>query len=446
MRLPVCVLSFICGAAMAAAQTGAGRHVIVVSLDGFSAYALRDAAIPLPVLRRLMAEGGFADGLVPVNPTVTWPNHTTMVSGVGPAGHGVLYNGLPVRDGEGRPVRIEQWVDKKELVQARTVYDAAHEAGLTVAEVDWVAIYHAGSVDWPFAEIPSEEGTVEREMVAGGLATAEQIRGFSKQPITLRDELWMRAAVHIIEKHKPNLMLLHLLATDTVQHQYGARSLGTAAALILADRQLQRVLDAVERAGIRDRTTLLVVSDHGFKSYQHVVRPNALLREKGLLADRQGQVECDAWALSEGGTAMVYVTREAKREATLRALHDAFRGVAGIAAVIASPEYARYGYPAPTQGGRMADMVLVAAPGYAFDGSAAGEAVSDVAAGATPGNHGYLNADLDMTAILVAWGAGIRPGSHLGAVPNVNVAPTIARLLGLPFPGTEGTALQDLLR
>lgn len=432
----------------APAQTGGGdrnRHVVVISLDAFPAYALRDPNIPLPVLRKLISEGGFAEGLKPVNPTVTWPNHTSLITGVNAARHGVIYNGLPVR-AEGKPMRVEPWIDKNELVQARTVYDAAHDAGLTTAEVDWVAIHHAASVNWSFAEVPNADGTVEREMVDGGFVTGEEIRAFSKGPITLKDEIWTRAAVHIIEKHRPNLLLMHLLTTDSVQHQYGAKSLAANTALILADRQIQRVLDAIDRAGIRDQTTVLVVSDHGFKTYQHLIRPNALLRQRGLLRDRDGQIDCDAWVVAEGGTAMAYVTRESARETALKVLSGMVGTVPGIDKVILPSSFAEYGYPKVTNQGRMADLVLAAIPGYAFDANAKGETVVDVPAGSTPGNHGYLNSDSDTNAILVAWGAGIQPGSHVGLVPNVDVAPTIAQLLKLDFPGTQGSVLIDLLR
>src|SRR5581483_11435506 len=92
------------------------RHVIVISLDGFPAYALRDPNVPFPVLRRLMAGGASADALQPVNPTVTWPNHTAIISGVNVAAHGVIYNGLPARPGAGKALKVEPWIPKTELV------------------------------------------------------------------------------------------------------------------------------------------------------------------------------------------------------------------------------------------------------------------------------------------------------------------------------------------
>ena len=88
------------------------RHVIVVSLDGFPAYELHDPSLPVPVLHRLIAEGASAEAMIPINPTVTWPNHTAMVTGVNAAQHRVIYNGMPVRPGEGKALRILPWVPK----------------------------------------------------------------------------------------------------------------------------------------------------------------------------------------------------------------------------------------------------------------------------------------------------------------------------------------------
>jgi predicted AlkP superfamily pyrophosphatase or phosphodiesterase len=274
-------------------------------------------------------------------------------------------------------------------------------------------------------------------MLQSGAVTEEEIRGWSKTNNTLHDDVWMRAAVHIIEKHKPNLLLLHLLLTDSAQHNYGAGSLGANAALILADRQLQRILDAVNRAGIRESTTLFVVSDHGFKTYRHVVRPNVVLRQKGLLRTQQ---DCDGWVIPEGGTAMVYVTREERRAAVLAAMRQPLQGVARV---MEPAEYAKWGLPAPSPGGRMSDLMLVAEPGYAFEGAVQGDPVSDTPA--PSGAHGYLNSDPDMEAILVAWGAGIRSGARTGPKPNVDVAATIARLLGVELPGIAGRPLAEFL-
>jgi hypothetical protein len=166
------------GVYRAGAQPAKDRHVILISLDGLAAYALADQSVPLPTLRQLAKNGAIAVACQVVNPAVTWPNHTSMITGVTPAKHQVLFNGLPVRGQPGQPLRVEPWRDKAELVKAPTVYDAAHAAGLTTAEVDWVAIHNAQGITWAFPERPRLTDVVVKEMIARKTVTEAEITSF----------------------------------------------------------------------------------------------------------------------------------------------------------------------------------------------------------------------------------------------------------------------------
>lgn len=414
------------------------NYVVIVSVDGFAAYSLRDPAVAVLNLRRLVADGVAAEAMTPVNPTVTWPNHTSLVTGVMPARHSVLYNGQAQRTGEGKPLKVEPWIPKDELVASPTLYDLAHSARLTTAEVDWVAIHKPRTITWAFPEVPSTGGQIEREMIAAGLVTASEVAGFGKLPITYRDEIWTRAGEHLITRHKPNLLLFHLLTTDSLQHAHGARSLAGKAALELADAKLGRLIEATRRAGIFERTTFFVVSDHGFKTVRHQIQPNALFAANGL---------GDAlWSIPEGGTAMVYATRQQGKAEALARAQSLLKQVTGVARVLTPAEFAALGYPLPENNSRMADLVVAAADGYAFNATAAGDPVVPVAAGASPGTHGYLNTEADMAAIFVASGRGIRKGATLGTIRNIDVAPTAAKLLGLAFESVDGRVLTEILR
>lgn len=101
MRRALVVGAMAVAMAALAAEPQRDRHVVIVSLDGFPASALSNPDLPLPNLRKLAAEGAVAAAMRPVNPTVTWPNHTSIVTGVGPERHTVVYNGWAVRQGEG---------------------------------------------------------------------------------------------------------------------------------------------------------------------------------------------------------------------------------------------------------------------------------------------------------------------------------------------------------
>ncbi len=422
------IFSLVLAAALLPAQARRDRHVVMISIDGFPAYALKDPSIPVPNLRKLAAQGAFAEGMETVNPAVTWPNHTTMVTGVRPSRHGVLFNGLPVRSEGGIPVRVDPFADKTVLVQATTLYDIAHKAGLTTGEIDWVAILNAPTITYSFGEFPKADAQCVKELIAAKAVTEQEVTDFRKFNIVFRDEIWTRAGEHMIEAHKPNLLLFHLLATDSAQHQYGARSLGGNTALALADARVGRLLESLKKAGIADSTTVIVVSDHGFHTYNQTIRA----------ADRlPAELQNDVFVVPEGGTAMVYI-RAARRAELAAKVREVFATSGnGIASVIGPEDFAKLGYPDPTKNDRMADLVLSAAPGYSFGGKSAST---------TGGAHGYLSSEAEMNALLIISGAGVKSGVNLGKVKNIDVAPTAARLLGLEMPGVEGSALTVALR
>ena len=139
------------------------RMVVVISLDGFPAFALDDPKLPIPTLRQLMRDG-FSTHMTIVNPTVTWPNHTAMVTGVrADEQHGLLVTSGPSsKTGGWPPVKVEAMIEKERMVHVPTVYDAAFKAGLTTAQVDWVAINRAPTMTWGFNEWASAEGPLEQ--------------------------------------------------------------------------------------------------------------------------------------------------------------------------------------------------------------------------------------------------------------------------------------------
>lgn len=434
-----------CGAPAAApsSSSSGAPTVIVISLDGFPAYMFEDPKLPAPTLRRLIDEGATAKGMTIVNPTVTWPNHTTLATGVAPAKHGVLYNGLLTAE-PGKPAKVEQ-KNRDVLVKFPTVYDAAFKAGLTTAEVDWVPPQTGGTITWSFEENPDPNGAVEKEMVAAGLITAAELQEFKKGNPQWRDIMWTRAASHIVKAHKPNLLFFHLLNLDGTHHKYGPKTPAGLTAISLVDARVAELLQAVEQAGLKDRTTVIVVSDHGFKSAKRSIRPNAALVKAGF-AKLEGTkvVSCSATVVPEGGTAMVYL-RGADAAEVGGKVRDTLKALEGVDQVWEPSQYAALGYPDPKVNPQMADFVLTAKSGYGFAGAADGEPVVDVAEGAYIGLHGYPAEDPDMNAIFIAWGRGIRKGARIDTLRNVDVAPTVAALLGLKLEGVDGKAVTAVL-
>jgi predicted AlkP superfamily pyrophosphatase or phosphodiesterase len=419
------------------------RTVVLISIDGFPAWMWRDPTTPVPNLRRLAKEGAVADAMTVSNPSVTWINHTTMVTGVTPRRHGVLFNGLLVRQGVGQPPVIEQWRDKADLVRVPTVYDVAHQAGLKTAQVDWVAILNSGTIDHEMLEIPKPGGEIEKELVAKGVVSTQEIATFSKgKNIAWRDMIWTHAATHIIETRKPNLLLFHPLTTDAINHQSGPGSMASHTAFAYADRLVGDVLAALERSG--RKATVLITTDHGFKKVQKVVLPNAALRNAGLLtAEGARTVKCDAYVMAQGGVAFVYVTDPAKKAELKPRLRALFAEIEGVDKVLDGSEGPPLGMPTPEENEGMGDLILYPKAGYAFQGAAMGEVVADSKNYA--GTHGYLASDPELEGIFLAWGYGIKPGTRLGRMSNLDIAPTIAELLQIKLPDVEGRVLSEML-
>jgi predicted AlkP superfamily pyrophosphatase or phosphodiesterase len=445
------VFTFVlCFAAPAAPLQPKDRHIILISLDGFPAWLWRDPSLPAPNLRKLAAEGTAADAMTVSNPSITWINHTTLVTGVNPRRHGVLYNGLLVRQGTNKPPKIEQWVDKTELVHVPTLYDLGHAAGLTSAEVDWVAITRAKTVDWSFPELPNPGGPTEKELEQAGIITPLQCAWFGGsgqgKNIVWRDTTWTNAAIYLLKTHRPNLLMMHLLNTDAVHHMNGPGSFASFTALAYADRLVGDVVQAVKDAGLQDSTTIFVTTDHGFKKVQKVIFPNVVLKKAShLKALTTSITQCDVAAMAEGGLAFVYVTDPAKRAELLPGLKELFAKTEGVGQVLDGNDGPNLGMPTPAENQGMGDLILFAKNGYAFKDGVAGE--NDVGPSENyVGTHGYINTDPELDGIFISAGAGIRKGVVIPRIANLDVAPTIAKLLGLTIDHPEGRVLDEALQ
>ena len=131
---------------------------------------------------------------------------------------------------------------------------------MTTAQVDWVAIYNAPTITWEFRERPPAGGggAIAAEMVKAGLVSQADIDTFSSQNIIFRDDMWTKAAVHILKQHRPNVLLFHLLTLDSIQHRYGPRTPAAMATMALLDSQVASIVRTLEETGLAATTTLFV--------------------------------------------------------------------------------------------------------------------------------------------------------------------------------------------
>lgn len=425
------------------------HHVILISIDGFPAWLWNDPSLQVPNLRKLAAEGASAKAMTVSNPSITWINHTTLVTGVEPRKHGVLFNGLLVRQEGNKPAKIEPWVDKSKLVHVPTLYDIAHQNGLTTAESDWVAVTRPGTITWSFAELPEVESPIVKEMVAAGTITPEYIEwmqmGPKRKSVTFLDNMWTKAAIHIFKTHRPNLLLYHTLNTDATHHTYGPGTMASHTALAYADKLVGDLVQAVEESGLRDRTTFVISTDHGFKKVSKYVYPNVVLKKAGLaVAFGPTITTADAFCMTQGGMAFVYVSDPSRKAELLPKLKEMFAQTEGVERVIDGKDGHTLGMPTPEENQGMGDLVLYAKDGHAFNNAAAGDAVTAQTTN-YGGTHGFFNGDPELDGIFIASGRGVKKGVVLERMANLDVAPTMAELMGLKLPQQDGRVLQEIL-
>jgi hypothetical protein len=147
--------------------------------------------------------------------------------------------------------------------------------------------------------------------------------------------------------------------------------------------------------------------------------------------------------MAEGGLAFVYVTDPARKAELLPGLSKLCAGIEGVKEVVDGNDGPMLGMPTPAENQGMGDLVLFAKDGYAFKDGVTG-ALVDESKGYL-GTHGYSNSDPELDGVFFASGYGIRPGIKLDRIRNLDVAPTIAELLGVPLPDVDGRVLTEIL-
>ncbi len=438
------------------ARADTNHHVILITIDGGASFYMKDPAAPIPTLRKLAAQGVVGEGMRVSNPSITWPNHTTLVTGVHPEKHSVLFNGVLQRPGDGLSVRVEAKRTKAQLVAVPTLYDLLHAKGYRTAGVNWPCTRESGTLHDDFPDVPDTLNyatpRLVRELTAAGVLAGQGNTNFTRESGPRRDQIWTEVATHLIRTRPPNFMMFHLLITDALQHKHGPRSMAAYTALALADSHLRDLLAALDQTGLRARTTLFIVADHGFEISTNTIHPNVVLRKAGLLSTNLVTTNPPAFAtrvqiISEGGTALVYFTNpQTKTQDRARAI-ELFHATEGIAEILEPETFAALGLPDPAKNPQMGDLVLVPKPGYGFSNNSNGEeAVTPVTlASGGLGNHGYLNSNPNMNAMFIAGGRGVKRGLKIGLVDNRDVAPTMAHLLGQSLPTADGKVLQEIL-
>jgi predicted AlkP superfamily pyrophosphatase or phosphodiesterase len=425
--LPLLAVSF-----AGSAQTA--EHVVIITVDGFRPDFYLDSSWDAVNIRGLMKQGTYAYGVNSDFPSITYPSHTTIVTGVMPVRHGIYYNN--VFEPAGSTGKM-YW--NAGSIKAPTLWEAAHEKGLKVASLLWPV-----SADAPVLyDIPDIGGMGDsvREAYSKPAGFTRELRenvfGGADKINYGKDENTGRIAAYVIRKDKPALMTVHLFSVDHFQHEQGRNGPLVRAAVADADSAVGIIVDALKDAGIWDKTVIIVTGDHGFLNVTESVNPNVWLAGAGLITD----IKKDDWKAqfySAGGSTYLYLKDKNDKETLakviglLEALPEEDRNFFRI---IDRPELDRIG------GNPEVPLALSGLSGASFGNDVAGPAVKS----AHGGTHGYFPDFREIQTGFVAHGPGIKQDGMITVMNLKDIAPTVAELLGIPFPSADGKVPAGLL-
>jgi predicted AlkP superfamily pyrophosphatase or phosphodiesterase len=376
--------------------------VIVLSWDGVRHDYLE--RWELPALERMARDGARAERMIPVFPTNTFPNHVALVTGTHSDRHGIVDNVFLDRErGEFDRSNDASWIE------AEPLWSAAERQGIPSAVFFWVGSETAwGGYGATYRKAPFDGDVPESEKV-------DQILRWLELP----------------DPARPRLILSWWRGGDAEGHRRGPDHPDVAAALASQDRELDRLLAGLDARRAWDHTTLVIVSDHGMAEVDEV------LDVEGPLAD--AGIEAEVYPMS--ATAHVHLADAADAERAERVLSaiphaTLYRGDA-------LPRHLRASHAR-----RNGDFVLGCDPPRTFfrpTGFLALWVPVQRWLGGRFGMHGYDPERPDMGAVFLALGRGVPPGARPGVVRTIDVAPTLARLLGIEPPSqSEGAPIAGL--
>lgn len=451
----LCVFVFL----LAVTAVAHAAPVLMISIDGLKPEYITQAdahGMKIPFLRTLVANGTYADGVVGIFPTVTYPSHTTLITGVWPAEHGI-YNNLefdPYQHYSGA------WNWYAPEIRVPTLWTVVHQAGMHTASVGWPVSAGATDVDylipeyWRSADPSGGSGTLnpaDRLLIAALsrpaalLHTLEPAAGpymMGNDTSIGGDEAKTRYAIEILRRYKPALLTLHLSSLDEAQHAHGPFSPEACADLEALDGKVKRLAEAAYAAN--PDAVLVLVSDHGFMRITNQVNLYVPFIQAGLIEVSTNPdakpVKITAWKAepwSAGGMAaiMLHDTGDKATKEKVRALLTKLAADpnSGIAQVLDRAQIAmRGGFPD-------AAFLVIFKKGYYFGTATSGDLVTPIPG--ARGSHGFSPNYPEMHSSFFAMGMGIAPHRDLGVIDMRQIAPTVAHILNVQLPTAKATPL-----
>lgn len=416
------------------------KHVILISIDGFRPDFYRDKNWPAPTLQRLAAEGVQAIGVQSVFPSLTYPSHTSIITGALPIHHGIYFNNV-FEGKEGQGI----WNDS--LIKVPTIWSALHKAGLKSASVMWpVTVGAPIDYNFPIRRAEEDEQSDQIAMTRPYITPESLFDAYEQANGKLdhkdfgenknaQDSTVEKMAMYVFNTYKPALTAFHFLSMDHAQHAFGRDGKEVRQSLTVVDGLIARVFKDLKASGMDKSTTVIITGDHGFVNTVYSFSPNVLLAKNGLIHGKEWKAKFN----SAGGSEFLYVKNNDPQ---------VLKRVMGILDSLPADQRKLFRMINRTQMdsvGANADAMMALALNKGIKGTnkATGDLFQPTNRG---GNHGNFPDFQEIQTGFIAIGPDVETGKIIPQMGVINISPIIAALLHVPFTAPDGKLINGVIK
>ncbi len=421
------------------------KHVVLISLDGARPEFYLDSSWHMPNLQKLKQEGVYTvKGVKSVFPSLTYPSHTSMVTGAYPFKHGI-YNNKPYKGIPG------QWLSDEKDIKAKTLWDVVKEAGMTSGAVMWPVTVGA-PIDYNFPERFPMEGEEDKNVLTikypylnppSLLSDIERSTGrqFTPEDLSTKNNYAESKTIalisnYIIKTYQPNLMGIHLIAMDHQQHAHGTDAPEVREAVRVTDSLIGTIIQTIKDAGIWENTAVIFIGDHGHTNTLATFAPNVYLAKHGLINKNGWKAKFHA----AGGSSFLYL-KDKKNAAIIDSVSSILENTPeyqkGYFRILRRDTLNKMGAAANTR------LAIAMKEGITVRNGSTGEAFTKK--DGTKSTHGYDPAYKSMYTAFVASGAGIAKDQIINNMEVVDIAPLVTELFDLEFNTPDGRLIPGII-
>jgi predicted AlkP superfamily pyrophosphatase or phosphodiesterase len=422
------------------------NHLLVISIDALNSHDF-DYIKRLPTLGSFIKDGSYIRNLISIYPSLTYPCHTSITTGTYPNKHGIISN----KKCQPKRYLNEEWYWYEKYIKVPTIFDYAMKKGYSCGAVLWPVMagakitYNVPEI-WPVklenfikTFINNSTTNLLPQILKYGIHFTPPL-----QPSL--DNFTGDLTNYLITNKKPNLLFVHFTELDYIRHKLGLYAKEGNEVLTRMDKRVARIIDSTKKAGIYNETSFIILGDHGTNDYDYYICINSIFHKANLInTDKNNKITSwKAFCNSCGGSAQIFL-RNKQDKSTLNKVYNILNDI-----YMDSNSCIKNIYTANEANKKFCldgnfSFVVEAKDEYVFGNYICDELV--VLGTKFPkhvADHGYEPCHRNMRTMLLAKGMNIN-NSYLSKAYLVDIAPTMAKLLGISMQDVDGKCLNKII-